>query len=233
MANDEPRKVEQEILPPLTQQSTPQLPGNLEPRMPLGVRFGIGVFGVNKFGAIRRVFDAMERANRAEAGYHDSQGAVADAITRKVSAFTQLERLDTIRNDAAQRIEGAYEHTKHVRDAALRAEEVAIEMHQIEKLRRELDLLEAQENLRLRREQINKARGGQTEQPTPPPSEEAEMMAWFTKMPDFVKHVEAAKAKIIADAGGEENISESIQAVLDTLDSILQAVLARKQEHAL
>jgi hypothetical protein len=232
MADDEPRKVEGELLPPSTQQSAPKLPGNLEPRMPLAVRFGIGAFGVGKFNAIRRVFEAMERANLAEAGYHASQGAVADAMTRKVSAFTQLDRLDIIRNDTAQRIEAAYEHTKHARAAALRAEETAIELHEIEKFRRKLDLLEAQEAFRLRQEQINRARGGQIEQATTS-KEEAEFMALFAKMPDLVRHVEAAKAKIIADAGGEGNISESIQAVLDTLDPILQATLAKKQEQAL
>jgi hypothetical protein len=230
MTDESAKKVEQEIIPPSAQAAAPREPGNLEPRMPLSVPFGIGFFGVAKFAGIRRAFEAMERANRAVAGYHDSQGAVADAIVRKVSAFTQLERLDTIRNDTAQRIEAAYEHTKHARAAALRAEKAAIEEEEIGSLRRQLDLLEAEENLRQRREQINKARTGETEKPEPSPSEDERTKAWFSKMAEFVKHVEGVKAKIIEDAGGEENLSEALRSVIEGLDAVVQAILSKKQE---
>ena len=158
-----------------------------ELRLPAGTPFGIAILGAARFSAMRRVFEQAERAALAKASFHDAQGAIADAITRREASFEQLNHLDTIRKNTADRIQAAYDAER--------------DMEELARLRRQLEKMEVENQIH----QLRAARGGpKTEDRfAPSPSEEEEILAWFAKVPNFVKHAEAAKAEIIKNAGGE------------------------------
>ncbi len=194
-------------------------------RLPSNVPFGLAVLGSMRYAAVARVFSQMERASRARAAYHDGQSEVANALVRQVSAFEQLNHVETIRKGTGERIEAAYEQQKRNIVAARDADDIAA-------LERALRKMELEEQIRVRQEQLNKGRSGKSDEPRSGPSrsEEEEILAWFAKVPDFVKHAEAAKDEIVKNAGGEEGISDSIRGIIEMLDSIVQAVLAKKTE---
>src|SRR5205823_6189767 len=158
----------------------------------------------------------IDRANRSHAAALDSEGAIADARVRKEAALEQLNHIPTIRQSVADRIHFAYDQQKRAQDAAVYRDE-------IDKIRRQLDLLEAKAELRRRQAELEKeARGGPTEErerSNPTPDEEADILRWFGKVPNFVRNAEKAKEEIIKNAGGEENISESVRAICDTIDA--------------
>lgn len=213
MADDSPKVVKDRDI--ISQERDIIAQDRQELRLPAGVPLGIAVLGAARFNAVRRVFEQAERAAAAKAAYHDAQGAIADAITRREAAFEQLSNLDIVRGETSRRM----------RAAAAAAQE----LDEIAALKRQLEKMELEDRIR-------QVRGAAAPKPEPreqpTPSEEEEILAWFGKVPNFVKHAEAAKDEIIKNAGGADNVSDSLRAVCETLDAIVQAILSKKQEQA-
>ncbi len=184
-------------------------------RMPAGTPFGVAILGAMKFSAVRRVIEQYELALRAKAAAIDAEGAVANAIVRREVARVQLEHLDTIRENEANRI---------------------TELATIAKLRRELERMELEDQVAERktrreagRESVNrKADNGRGETAGAQPDEFAAFIENLRKLPNIVKAAGDARAQIVKDAGGEEKLTEAQRQACELLDAMMQSFVSKK-----
>jgi hypothetical protein len=190
-----------EVLPPET--------GSL--RMPSGTPLGLGILGAARFGAIRRVIDAYERARRAQVTAIDAEAEVANALTRKAVANTQLRNIDTICADEESRI---------------------VEMAHIAKLRRELERMELEDEVadrKARRKKLTGAADQTFDSKNGVASDDfAAFMDDLKRMPEMVQAVQTAKDQIIKDAGGEDKLSEAQKQACEMFDAMLQSFISKK-----
>jgi hypothetical protein len=178
--------------------------------MPSGTPLGLGFLGAARFSAIRRVLDHATRAAEAKANYHAAEGAVATALVHREVAREHLRNLDTIRQDAADKItEGAY----------------------LGRLERKLKIMEAEDQVAEREAARAKARGAvQTKVPTDKPDKFAAIVADLKRIPELAKTSAMVKAQIIADAGGEDKLDEGQRTMIETIDAIIAAVVQKNAE---
>jgi hypothetical protein len=204
MNNDPTKIVPQEVLPPESR----------ELRMPDGTPLGLGFLGAARFSAIRRVLDYATRAAEAKANYHAAEGAVAISLIHREVAREQLRNLDTIRQDAADKItEGAY----------------------LAKLERKLRTMELEDQIVEREDARAKAKTTKQGQERPAPDTRAsdkfaDILADLKRIPELAKTGAAVKAQIIADAGGEDKLDEGQRTMIETIDAILAAVVQKQAE---
>jgi hypothetical protein len=198
-------------------------PGQREVRMPAGTPFGLGFLGAARFSAIQRVLEHAERAARAKAAFHDARGAIADAIVREVGAVEQLNHLDTIREQTADRI-------RHAHAAQLRQEQAAIEAEEIAALGRKLKKIELEEEVRAKEARLKKSRDASesAERDAFARDEYAEFMEGLKKFPEIMQAAAEMKAQIIKSAGGEDKLTEAHKNMLDMIDAMMQSFMAKK-----
>jgi len=210
-SSDDPSATKSEVIPPHQH----------EIRMPAGTPLGLGILGAARFSAIRRVLEHAERAARAKAALHDARGAIADAMAREAGAIEQLNHLDTIREHTADRIKNAHAAQRRQEDAAVRADELAVLQHRIQKM-------ELEEELRVKESRLKKSRGGDTTQDAFVRDEFAEFMETLKRFPEILQAAAEYKAAIIKRAGGEDKLTEADKVALDTIDAVVQAFMSRK-----
>jgi len=187
-------------------------------RMPAGTPLGIGLLGSMRLSAIRRVYEHAQRAAAAKASYHDAQGAVADALTRREAAFEQLENIDIIRADVADGIiEGAASN----------------------KLRRKRDRLQLEAEVEAleaaaRQRRATAAQPSVPNAATPPQQDEFnQTLVLLRRMPEVAKAAADVKAEIVRSAGGDDRLTEADRDMLATIDAIVQSATSRQAEDSL
>jgi hypothetical protein len=190
-------------------------PAPRELRMPQGTPLGLGFLGAARFAAIKRVIEAYERARRAEATAIDAEAAVAEAHVRRGVALTHLHSLPVICASEEDRIaEGA----------------------ELERLRRELERLELEDQIADRKARRAKIAGEGSQRSAISPDggvaqdDFAAFMSDLRRMPEVVQAVQQAKAQVVRDAGDEAHLSEPQRQICDTLDAMLQSFMSKKAE---
>jgi hypothetical protein len=182
-----------------------------ELRMPAGTPLGLGILGAARFSAIRRVLDHAARAAQAKASLHHAEAVVARALVAREVAREQLRNLDTILEDEADRI------TTGVR---------------IAKLRRRLELIEAEDQVAEAEARREKKRGttSAARQASPGAVEDefGALLRDLQKVPGLAKAIGAVKEQIVQDAGGEEKLSEGLQQACGMLDGLLLSILSKR-----
>lgn len=178
-------------------------------RMPSGTPLGLGILGAMKFAAISRVIDQYERALRSKDAAIAAEEAVARSIVRREDAIGQLHRLDTIREEASDRI---------------------VELAATAKLRRRLERLQLETQVAEEEARLNRVKGASNDgdQKTAATDEFSAFVNDLKKMPDIVKAVAAAKEQIIKDAGGTDKLTEAQTQACELFDAMLQSFISKK-----
>jgi len=172
---------------------------------------GIAVFGGMRFKAIRYVIEQYEIALLAKARALDAEAAVANSLVRREVALVPLRHLDAIREEEANRI---------------------IEYATIARLRRELERMELEDQVaerKARRQSANKRAGALASEAGGGASDDfAAFMENLRKLPDVVKAAGDARAQIVKDAGGEDQLTDAQKQACDMLDAMLQSFISKK-----
>lgn len=212
---DKPTVLRGEIIPPEARHKSVQMPD--------GTPLGLGFLGAMKFDAVRRVFDSYERALRAAESARDAEAAHHNAVTRREVAKEQLLNLDTIREAERNRI---LNESKRMVTEAERAKEEA----ELEKLRRKLAKIELQVQIAEKNGQLErvKAKYEARDRQQSPKDEFTDLLEELKRMPDIAQALIATKANIVKQFGGEENLGEEGQQLIDSLNSIISATIQKR-----
>jgi hypothetical protein len=180
--------------------------------MPSGTPLGLGILGAARFSAIRRVLEQATRAANAKANLHAAESAVAVALVNREVAREQLRNIDVICDEAAAQItEGA----------------------RIASLRRQLETMELEDRVaeaEARREQIRARKGGDgsARKGGVVKDEYADFIDQLRRMPEVVSEAAKAKAQVIAEAGGEDKLSEAQRQMCEMFDAMTQSFMSKK-----
>ncbi|HTT98824.1 MAG TPA: hypothetical protein VMF58_12295 [Rhizomicrobium sp.] len=180
--------------------------------MPAGTPLGLGILGAARFSAIRRVLEQAARAANAKAQLHAAEGAVSNALVNREVARERLRRVDEICQEAGDQI------TDGVKIARMR--------RKLEIMKMEDDVAEAE--ARRAGAKTNKAAVEDVAKPTAAKDDVAEFIDQIGRLPQIVQAVEKAKAQLIADAGGQDKLSEAQLQVCEMFDAMTQAFLSKK-----
>lgn len=180
--------------------------------MPSGTPLGLGILGAARFSAIRRVLEQATRAANAKASLHAAEGAVAISLVNREVAREQLRHIDVIRDEAGAQI------TEGARIAGLK--------RQLEIMALEDQVAEAE----ARRAQIRSRQSGEASEKKGGvvKDEFADFIDQLRRMPEIVREAAKAKAQIIAEAGGEDKMSEAQREMCEMFDSMTQSFMSKK-----
>jgi hypothetical protein len=183
-----------------------------ELEMPSGTPLGLGILGAARFSAIRRVLEQATRAANAKANLHAAEGAVAVSLVNREVAREQLRNIDVIREEAAAQItEGA----------------------RIASMRRQLEIMELEDRVaeaEARREQVRARKGsdGSEQKGGVVKDEFADFIEQLRRMPEVVSEAAKAKAQVIAEAGGEDKLSDAQRQMCEMFDAMTQSFMSKK-----
>lgn len=187
-------------------------PESRELQMPAGTPFGVGILGAARFAAIRRVLEHATRAAQAKANFHAAEAAVATSLVNREVAREQLRHIDEIRAEAAAQI------TEGARIAGLR--------RRLETMQLEDEIAEAEARRAQARARTTNAapevKGGVAR------DEFADFIDQLRRLPEVMREAAKAKAQIIAEAGGEEKLSESERQMCEMFDVMTQSFMSKK-----
>ena len=177
--------------------------------MPAETPFGLGFLGEARFDAIRRVIEARQRTLRAIEAHIDAEADVDRALVRRAISLDQLRNV------------GSY-----VQHANNEAEELAF----LGKLHRELERVKLEEQIAQVRARTNGS--GAPPKANEKPDDYKAFVDVLTKMPGVVEATRKAKEDIIAQAGGEDRLTDEDRDLLAAIDQMLQEFIAKQGEGA-
>jgi hypothetical protein len=198
----------------------------------------LGMFGMMKYAALRRIIEARELAIRAATQMYDAQTENTQAYIRHAVALESVNQLPLIRADERNRI--LHSHNERLRQEAARerVENDAIEEAKLKDLNRQLRSLETQEQMmivRMRMAQHGQPVAAPKVELAAAPAEDAGHSAFMRNLyslKDIVGTARKVKEEIIRDAGGEDNLSEGDREMVEFIDATVKMYMSKRTESA-